>query len=95
MSNGNPNDFLLVYIGRLGREKRLTDLKDILETLLSRGIPARLCLVGDGPQSSELQDLFQDTSTTFLGSLQGTALSEALPAGMFLSCQVIQKPWVL
>lgn len=81
MSRGNPNDFLLVYIGRVGREKRLTNLKPILQSLLSRGIPARLCIVGDGPQTSELQEIFSDTPTTFLGSFQGSALSEAFASG--------------
>lgn len=81
MSDGNPNDLLLVYIGRLAREKRLTDLKAILQGLLLKGVPVRLCIVGEGPQSSALQTYFQDTPTTFLGSLEGQALSEAFSSG--------------
>ncbi len=81
MSSGNPDDFLLVFVGRLAREKRLNDLKDILNGLLSKGIPARLCIIGDGPQWSELQEYFKGTPTTFLGSLQGEALAEAFSSG--------------
>jgi sulfoquinovosyltransferase len=81
MSQGNPDDFLIVYIGRLAKEKRLTQLRAILNGLLARGIPARLCIVGGGPESRELQNYFRDTPTFFLGSLEGLALSEAFASG--------------
>lgn len=81
MSAGNPDDLLLVYIGRLGREKRLKDLKPIVEGLLARGISARLCIVGDGPEFQDLQNHFDGTPTTFLGSREGTELSQAFASG--------------
>jgi sulfoquinovosyltransferase len=81
MSESNPDDFLIVYIGRLAKEKRLTHLRSILHGLLARGIPARLCIVGDGPELPELQHYFQDTPTYFLGSLEGHALSAAFASG--------------
>ena len=31
MTDNNPDDFLMVYVGRLGAEKRLKDLKPVLE----------------------------------------------------------------
>lgn len=31
LSDGNPNDPLMIYVGRLGAEKRLRDLKGVLE----------------------------------------------------------------
>lgn len=81
MSQGNPDDFLVVYIGRLAREKRLTHLRSILEGLLANGIPTRLCIVGHGPEALDLQKYFQDTPTYFLGGLEGLALSSAFASG--------------
>ena len=54
LSQGHPNDPLLVYIGRLGKEKRLDRLKTVLD-----GIPnARLAFVGGGLAEQELKILF-------------------------------------
>jgi sulfoquinovosyltransferase len=82
MSSGHPHDLLLVYIGRLAKEKRLRDLKPILEELNDvHRIPTRLCLVGQGPEEAVLQAYFHGTPTTFLASLTGTALSQAFASG--------------
>ena len=77
MTNDNPRDFLIVYIGRLGTEKRLKDLKAVLEKVQG----ARLCIVGGGPQEMELQDYFQGTNTVFTGMLSGEELSKAFASG--------------
>mmetsp|Transcript_17190 Transcript_17190/g.26823 ORF Transcript_17190/g.26823 Transcript_17190/m.26823 type:complete len:498 (+) Transcript_17190:107-1600(+) len=78
MSDGNPDDYLLVYIGRLGKEKRLKDLKPILERIPN----ARLCIVGDGPQKAELERHFSSTGRThFTGKLLGEDLSKAFASG--------------
>jgi sulfoquinovosyltransferase len=73
MSDGNPNDFLMVYVGRLGAEKRLKDIKGMLEKMPN----ARLCIVGKGPQEEELKEHFQGTNTVFTGQLSGDELSNA------------------
>ena len=73
MSDGNPNDFLIVYVGRLGSEKRLMDIKPILEKIPN----ARLCMVGKGPQMEELQEHFAGTKTVFMGQMSGDDLSAA------------------
>ena len=75
MTNGHPDDFLVVYIGRIGKEKRLTELKDILE-----GMPAdtRLCIVGHGPFEKQLQKHFAGNDrVVFTGLLTGDELSAA------------------
>jgi sulfoquinovosyltransferase len=74
MTNGHPNDFLVVYIGRLGKEKRLKELRDILERMPSN---SRLCIVGSGPEELELQEHFNNTRTVFTGLLSGDELSAA------------------
>lgn len=73
MSDGHVNDFLMVYVGRLGAEKRLKDIKAILEKMPN----ARLCVVGKGPQEEELHEWFKGTPTVFTGQLSGDELSSA------------------
>ena len=83
MSDGNPNDFLMVYIGRLGAEKRLKDIK----AMLQRMPKARLCIVGAGPQKEELEDFFKGEKAVFTGQLSGDDLSAA-----FASADVFVMP---
>lgn len=69
-----PSTFWLLYVGRLGREKRLHVLKDVLQQL-PRNVA--LCFVGTGPDESNLKRHFHDTRTIFVGQLHGTNLSQA------------------
>lgn len=73
MSDGHPDDPLLVYVGRLGAEKNTEALKDILTQVPG----ARLALVGDGPQRQELEQMFQGMPVKFMGMMKGQELSEA------------------
>lgn len=73
MSDDHPEDFLMVYVGRLGAEKRIKDVRDMLEKMPN----ARFCVVGKGPQMEELEEYFKGTKTKFMGQLTGDALSEA------------------
>ena len=73
MTDGNPDDFLMVYVGRLGAEKRIKDVRDILEKMPN----ARFAVVGKGPQMEELQSYFEGTKTVFLGQRSGDELSQA------------------
>ena len=84
MSDGHPDDFLLVYIGRLGDEKRLKDIRPMLERM---GPNTRLCFVGGGPQEDELHEYFTGTNTVFTGQLSGDDLSKA-----FASADVFVMP---
>lgn len=74
MTDGNPDEFLMVYVGRLGAEKRLKDIRPALEKL---GPNVRLCFVGTGPYEEELKEYFKDTNTVFTGQLSGDELSSA------------------
>ena len=73
MSDNNPDDFLMVYVGRLGAEKRIKDVRDILEKMPN----ARFAVVGKGPQKEELEKYFEGTKTVFLGQRSGDELSQA------------------
>ncbi|CEM06974.1 unnamed protein product [Vitrella brassicaformis CCMP3155] len=77
LSDGHPDDPLLVYIGRLGAEKNLHLLRDVLE----RVPEARLAFVGAGPCEDELREYFNGTKTVFTGFMTGEALSEAFASG--------------
>lgn len=82
MSGGKEDEFfLLVYVGRLAKEKRLVHLKSILDKLKAKQIPAHLCIVGDGPEADDLIRHFDGTPTTFLGKLTGVSLSQAFASG--------------
>ena len=74
LTDGNPDDFLMIYVGRLGAEKRLKDIKPMLEKM---GPTTRLCIVGKGPQQEELKAHFKGTNTVFTGQLSGDDLSAA------------------
>lgn len=73
LSDGHPNDVLLLYVGRLSNEKNLHQIKAVLETVPS----TRLALVGDGPARAALEAHFSGTNTHFAGYLSGEALSQA------------------
>lgn len=88
MTDGNPEDFLMVYVGRLGAEKRLKDIRPVLQQLLleegegSSAARARLCIVGKGPQEDELKEYFGGDDAlkdrvVFTGQLSGDELSKA------------------
>lgn len=83
LSDGHPKDTLLVYVGRLGAEKRIKDLKAVLEALPD----VRLAIVGKGPQEQELREHFKGTKTVFTGELRGEDLSSA-----FASADVFCMP---
>lgn len=83
MTDGHPDDFLMVYVGRLGAEKRLKDIKAMLHRMPN----ARLCVVGKGPQKEELEEFFKDEKAVFLGQLSGDDLSAA-----FASADVFIMP---
>jgi len=73
LTDGAPDAPLLIYVGRLGVEKRLRDLKDALSQLAE----ARLAIVGKGPDMEELKAHFAGTKTVFTGLLTGVELSQA------------------
>ncbi|MCL4248427.1 MAG: glycosyltransferase family 1 protein [Anaerolineae bacterium] len=81
LSNGHPEDLLMLYVGRLSHEKQINHLKAVLEQVPG----ARLALVGDGPAREDLQAHFAGTPTHFVGYLKGEQLSQAYAsADMFV-----------
>ena len=73
MTEGNPDDTVLLSVGRLSEEKQIEHIRPTLEQLPH----TRLVLVGDGPARAELERYFAGTSVKFMGYLRGERLSQA------------------
>lgn len=73
MSEGHIDDILLLYVGRLSYEKKIHDLRPILDRVPN----TCLAIVGDGPYRPELEEIFAGTNTKFMGYMKGEALSQA------------------
>ncbi len=73
LSDGHPEDTLLLYVGRLSAEKQVSHLRAVLDAVPG----TRLAIVGDGPERAALEEHFAGRSVHFAGYLQGEELSQA------------------
>ena len=73
LSDGHPDDTLLIYVGRLGAEKQIGQIRAVLEQVPG----TRLALVGNGPARDDLEKQLAGLPVKFAGYLTGDALSEA------------------
>lgn len=73
LSDGHPEDTLLLYVGRLSNEKQIERIRAALEQVPG----TRLAIVGDGPAHETLKAYFAGTKTVFTGYLFGEELSQA------------------
>jgi glycosyltransferase involved in cell wall biosynthesis len=76
LSQGQPESRLLLYVGRLGAEKEIERIREVLVAMPE----ARLAIVGDGPHRDNLECYFAGTPTHFVGYLGGEKLSAAYAA---------------
>ena len=83
LTDGNPSDRLLLYVGRLSAEKNLMALRPLIDRLPG----TRLAFVGSGPQEAELNRAFAGTKTVFTGYMGGEELASA-----FASADVFAFP---
>jgi glycosyltransferase involved in cell wall biosynthesis len=73
LTQGEPTSRLFLYVGRLGAEKEIEQIKPILAAIPG----SRLAIVGDGPHRANLEAYFADTPTHFVGYLGGEKLAAA------------------
>ncbi len=73
LSAGHPDQPILLYVGRLSHEKKIQNLRPVLDAIPG----VRLAIVGDGPYRPELEKLLEGTPTQFMGYMTGEALSQA------------------
>ncbi len=72
LSGGHPEHPLVLYVGRLAREKRIEALADVA------ALPGvRVALVGDGPERGRLEEEFAGLPVVFTGYLRGVELAAA------------------
>lgn len=67
LTGSHPDSPLLLYVGRLGSEKKLERLKSVLD----RNPGARLALIGAGPAEDALKEHFKDYPVHFAGQIVG------------------------
>lgn len=73
LSEGHPDEVLLLYVGRLSQEKKVEQFRAVLDALPH----TRLAIVGDGPYRSELEKIYAGSKAHFVGYLHGDELSQA------------------
>lgn len=73
LTDGHPEEKLLLFVGRLAPEKHIELLRTIPESLPG----TRLAIVGDGPARENLEKQFAGTRTVLTGLLQGEELAGA------------------
>lgn len=73
LSDGHPDDFLALYVGRISKEKGVERLRDPLASLPG----VRLALVGGGPELTRMRAYYAGTPATFTGVLDGDELVSA------------------
>ncbi|MCL6444096.1 MAG: glycosyltransferase family 1 protein [Alicyclobacillus sp.] len=68
-----PEERILLYVGRVAAEKGLHRLRPCLDRLPN----VRFAIVGDGPSRAELERVFAGSKTEFTGFMHGRELAEA------------------
>ena len=77
LGNFSDEGSLLIYVGRLSAEKQIERIKPVLDN-----IPGTcLALIGDGPHRGQLEKIFENTKTNFIGYLSGEELASAYASG--------------
>jgi glycosyltransferase involved in cell wall biosynthesis len=73
LTDGHPEQPLMLYVGRLSNEKRL----DWLYAPITQLSNVRLAFIGSGPAETQLRERFRNTNTIFMGYMSGQDLAEA------------------
>jgi glycosyltransferase involved in cell wall biosynthesis len=84
LSDGKDKSTILLYVGRLGIEKNLHILKDVLRSFNDSKHQVSLALIGRGPAEENLRQEFAEfPNVKFMGEMTGwseyiiaTSLSE-------------------
>jgi glycosyltransferase involved in cell wall biosynthesis len=84
------NDFVLVHVGRLHREKMVEDLIAMMASL--RGLNVKLNLIGDGPEKTRLEGLASELDVKRMVNFVGSVSNEDLPDHL-LAADVYVSPY--
>lgn len=67
---------VLLYVGRVSREKGLEMLVDAFRELIDSGVPLALAVIGDGPYRKEMEAALSGYPALFTGYLAGEQLQQ-------------------
>ncbi len=82
---GLAGDVVLLYVGRVSREKGLELLVEAFRELVDDGAGISLAIIGDGPYRREMEERLRDYPALFTGYLDGKELSRGYAsAGLFV-----------
>ncbi len=73
LSDGHPDEIVLLYVGRLAAEKQIQQIRAVLEQVPG----TRLALVGGGPYETELAHQLAGLPVKFAGYMRGETLAKA------------------
>lgn len=73
---------VILFLGRLVREKGIDCFIETISELKSRGLPVRQLVVGDGPEAASMRARL--TEAVFLGHLEGQELGRAVASADIL-----------
>lgn len=73
----NDDNFKLLYVGRVSREKNLGFLSNVYKRLMERQGNYHLIIVGEGPYLSDMERELKSYPVTFTGYLEEENLSQA------------------
>ena len=76
------DDIVLLFFGRLVREKGLAEFAAVIEELRARGNPVRALFVGEGPERDRMEQELPDA--VFTGHLDGEDLARAVASADIL-----------
>lgn len=76
------DDIVLLFFGRLVREKGLAEFAAVIEELRARGNRVRVLFVGDGPERARMEQELPDA--VFTGHLDGEELARAVASADIL-----------
>jgi glycosyltransferase involved in cell wall biosynthesis len=72
-------EFVILTIARLVKRKNISLAINILRDLINKGVPARLIIVGDGPEKSILENLAKELSVEKQIDFKGFINEDELP----------------
>jgi glycosyltransferase involved in cell wall biosynthesis len=73
LTDGHPDETILLYVGRLSHEKQIDKIRAVLDTVPG----TRLALVGNGPARQDLGEHFAGKPAKFMGYMTGEELFSA------------------
>ncbi|MFA5603056.1 MAG: glycosyltransferase [Bacilli bacterium] len=72
----NKDDIVLFYLGRIGKEKNITLIIDVLKDLVNKNLKYKLLIVGDGPErkilEKKVEKLKLQKNVIFTGKVEWT-----------------------